>query len=63
MQTFALLGAKNSGFFEIYGCSHGQGGEGVEPVWKFCGQGGGDRFFAILCVYGRPLKQNILNTV
>jgi len=39
MRTSALFGAKNIGFFEIYGVSARTGGEG--------------QFFAILC--GRPL--------
>jgi len=35
MRTSALFGEKNSGFFEIYGVSHGQGGGGLSQ----CGQG------------------------
>jgi len=46
MRTFALFGAKNFGFFEIYG---------LEGCWAsadiFADEGG--QFFAILC--GRPL--------
>jgi len=29
-------------------CPHKQGWMGVEPVRKFCGQGGGGQFFVIL---------------
>jgi len=47
MRTSALLGAKDSGFFENYGESAWT--RGVEPVRSFCGQGGGGPFFAILC--------------
>jgi len=37
MRTSALSGAKNFGFFEIYGVSVRS--KGVEPVRTFCGQG------------------------
>jgi len=40
MRTSALLGAKNVGFFEIYVLSARTKVEGVEPVRRFCGQGG-----------------------
>jgi len=52
MWTSALFGAKNVGFFEIYGVTARTGGE-VEPVRTFCEQGGEAQFFAILC--RRPL--------
>jgi len=39
MRTSVLFGAKNLGFFEIYGGSTRT--KGVEPVRTFCGQGGG----------------------
>jgi len=32
MRTSALFGAKNFGFFKIYGVSARTGGKGVEPV-------------------------------
>jgi len=50
MQTSALFGAKTLDFFKFNGVfttPHGQGE--VEPVQTFCGQGGRDQFFAILC--------------
>jgi len=57
MRTFALFGAKNIKFFEIYSVSARQRGEGVEPVRTFYGQGGSgvnfSRFFADV-LYGRP---------
>jgi len=43
MRTSELLGAKNFGFFEIYGVSARMG---VEAVQKFSGERG--QFFAIL---------------
>jgi len=51
MRTFALFGAKNFRFFEIYGVSADARtkGEGVEPVRTFFGQGEGGQFFVILC--------------
>jgi len=53
MRMSTLFGAKNFGFFEIYGVSAPTKWEGVEPVRTFCGQGGGPGvgqfFFAILC--------------
>jgi len=49
MQTSARFGAKNNGFFEIYGVSARTGGREVEPVRTFCGQEGRGQFFAILC--------------
>jgi len=46
----ALFGAKNFGFFEIYGVSERIKGREVEPVWTFYGQGErGSQFFTILC--------------
>jgi len=50
MRTSALFGAKNIGFFEIYGVSARTRKEGVEPVRTFFGKGEGGQFFAILCV-------------
>jgi len=49
MQTFALFGSKYFRFFEIYGVSARTGGEGVNSVRTFCGQGERGQFFAILC--------------
>jgi len=50
MQTFALFGAKNSGFFEVYGMSARTRGRGeVEPVRTFFGQEWRGSIFAILC--------------
>jgi len=46
MRTSTLFGAKNIGFFEIYGVSARTRG-GVEPVRTFCRQRGS--IFAILC--------------
>jgi len=45
MRTSALFGAKNSGFFLIYGVVTWT--RGVEPGWTFCRQGG--QFFVVLC--------------
>jgi len=57
MQTSILFDGKNIGFFEIYGVSTRT--RGVEAVRTFYGQGGGVKFFAILCglLYGRPLSK------
>jgi len=52
MGMFALFDAKNCKFFKIYGVSARTRGEGVEPVWTICGQGGS------ICadiLYGQPL--------
>jgi len=46
MRTSALFGAKNFGFFKIYGVSALT--RGVEPVRTFCGQGGGSNFHDFL---------------
>jgi len=55
MRTSALLGAKISGFFEVYGVSART--RRIEPVRTFYGQGGVklSRFCADV-LYGRPLK-------
>jgi len=45
MRTSALFGAKNFGFFEIYGVFARTRGEGVEPVRTFCEQGGRGSIF------------------
>jgi len=45
MWTFTLFGAKTSNFFEVYGVSTCI--KGVEPVWIFCRQDGG-QFFSVL---------------
>jgi len=46
MRTSALFGAKNIGFFEVFGvCER----KDVEPVRIFCGQGEGCQFFAFMC--------------
>jgi len=37
VRMLALFGAKNFGFFEIYGVSAQTKGRGVEPVRTFCG--------------------------
>jgi len=50
VRTFALFGARYSGFFGIYGVSARTREEGVEPVRT---RGERSQFFAILC--GRPL--------
>jgi len=50
MRTSALFGAKNFGFFQICVASAWTSGEGVEPVWTFCGQVRRSQFFAILCM-------------
>jgi len=50
MRTSALFGAKNFGFFEIYGVSAQTKGEGVEPV-RTRGRGS---ILTILC--GRLLR-------
>jgi len=47
MRTSSLSGAKNFGFFEIYGVSART--RGIESVWASCGQWRGSKFFAILC--------------
>jgi len=55
MRTSALFGAKNFGFFEIYGVS--ARARGVEPVRTFFGHGEGvnfSRFYADV-FYGRPV--------
>jgi len=45
-----LFGAKNFGFFKIYGVSTVHTDKrGIEPVRTFSGQGGGGQLFAILC--------------
>jgi len=45
MRTSALFGAKNFGFFEIFGVSARTRREGVELVQTFCGHGGGGSIF------------------
>jgi len=47
MRTSAFFGKKSFEFFEIYGVSART--RWVEPVRTFFGQGGGGRFFTILC--------------
>jgi len=51
MRASAFFGAKNFGFFKIYGVSARTSGEGVvEPVRTFFGQvGRRSQFFVILC--------------
>jgi len=44
MRTSALFDAKNFGFFEIYGVSARNKGEGVQPVRTFSGQEEGSIF-------------------
>jgi len=44
VQTSTLFGAKNFGFFKIYGVSVQTRGERVEPVRRFCEQGKGVNF-------------------
>jgi len=56
MRTYALFGAKNFRFFEIYGVSTRTRG-GVESVRTFFGQEVGDQLFAILC--GRSLWMSL----
>jgi len=46
MRKLALFGAKNFGFFEIYGVSARRGG-GLSQWRHFADNGG--QFFAILC--------------
>jgi len=48
MRTSTLFGAKNFGFFEIYGVSAWTRGEGVKPVRTFTDKGGGGQFLVIL---------------
>jgi len=58
MRTSALFGAKNLGFFKIYGVS--ARGSGVEPVRT---KGEGKVNFSRFCAdvfYGRPLRKSIL---
>jgi len=59
LQTSALFGVKNSGFFEIYDVSSRT--RGVEPVRTFFGQGAGVNIFAILCDK-RPLITTVLDS-
>jgi len=58
MRTSALFGAKTSDFSKFMVCLHGQGGDGVDQVLTFCGQGGGVNFlqFCADVFYGRPLS-------
>jgi len=57
MRTSALFGAKNSGFFEIYGVSVRR--RGLSQCGHFSDKGG--QFFAILCghLLWRPLKTKV----
>jgi len=58
MRTYALFGAKNVGFFAIYGVSARTiRGGGVEPVRTFSDKGGGVNFsrFCVDVFYERPL--------
>jgi len=53
MRTSKHFGAKNLGFFEIYGVSVLTGRGGGEGELSQCVQGERGQFFTILC--GRPL--------
>jgi len=53
MRTFALYGAKNFGYFEIYGVSART--RGAEPVRIFGGQVGQFMRFCTDVIYGQPL--------
>jgi len=55
MRTSALFGAKNSGFFEIYGVSART--SGVEPVQTFFGGGSVFLRFCANVLNGRPLTR------
>jgi len=56
MRTSALFGAKNIGFFKIYGVSARTRGGGFNQCGHFADKGGG-QFFEIFAdvFYGRPL--------
>jgi len=59
MPDVRTFGAKNFGFFEIYGVSARTRGRRVEPVRTFFGQGGKGINFSRFCAdvfYGLPLK-------
>jgi len=59
MLTFALFGAKNFGFFEIYIVSARTRGEGdLSQCGHFAKKGGGVNFsrFCADVLYGRPLN-------
>jgi len=59
MRKSVLFGAKNSGFFEIYGVPART--RGVEPVRTFFGQGGEGFNFSRFCAdvfYGRFFSSN-----
>jgi len=47
MRTSVIFGAKNFGFFKMFGMSART--RGVKPVRTFFGQGRGGQFFTILC--------------
>jgi len=56
MQTYALCGANNSGFFEIYVmCTHGKAGRGFKAVRTFFRRGFNFSRFCADVFYGRPL--------
>jgi len=60
MRTSALFGAKNSGFFEIYGVfARTVEKEGLRKCEHFAVKGKGNQFFAILC---RRLLWTVPNT-
>jgi len=68
MRTSAIFGAKLRIFGIYMVCPHGQGGRGgrVEPMRKFCEQGGRKGLFLRFCadvLYGRPLSFNDLSSL
>jgi len=60
MWTSALFGAKNIGFFEIYGvsCPNGQGGLASTNILRTKGEGVNFLRFCADVLYGRPLTPN-----
>jgi len=59
-----FLVQKSSDFLKFMVCLHGKGGEGVEPVRAFFGQGGGNnfsRFFSDV-FHARPLMVYIYSS-
>jgi len=60
MRTYALFGAKNFGFFEIYGVSARTRKEGLSQCGHFSNNGEGVNFsrFCTDFFNGLPLKEN-----
>jgi len=57
MPTFALFGAKNFGFFEIYGMSARTRGERLSQCENFAGEG------SIFCNYVQALKTKLMKVI